>query len=124
MSKANGVAAHLILGPREEPFLAAMLTSIEGAATFLIVNDNAGDPSPHAATLANSAFARENRLVVDRTPFSGFAVARNVCLRIHAERNAGSWIAFIDADEVHGPAVRRIANNLDRVPQAYDFVDG
>lgn len=124
MSNANGVAAHLILGPREEPFLAAMLESIEGAATSLIVNDNAGDPSPHAAALAKSAFGREGRLVVDRTPFSGFAGARNVCLRIHAERHAGDWIAFVDADEVHGPAVRRVAKNLVRVPQAYDFVDG
>lgn len=124
MSNANGVAAHLILGPREEPFLSAMLTSIEGAATLLIVNDNAGDPSPHTATLAGSAFGRENRLVVDRTPFSGFADARNVCMRIHAERDAGDWIAFIDADEVHGTAVQRVAKNLDRVPQAYDFIDG
>ncbi|HZY97978.1 MAG TPA: glycosyltransferase [Candidatus Baltobacteraceae bacterium] len=124
MSNANGVAAHLILGPREEPFLAAMLASIERAATLLIVNDNAVDPSPHAAMLANSAFGRENRLAVDRTAFSGFADARNVCLRIHAERGAGDWIAFIDADEVHGPAVQRVAKNLRRVPQSYDFVDG
>ncbi len=124
MSNANGVAAHLILGPRQEPFLEAMLASVAGAATLLIVNDNAGDPSPHAAALENSSFARENRLVVDRTPFSGFADARNVCLRIHAERDAGEWIAFIDADEVHGEAVRRVAKNLHRVPQTYDFVDG
>lgn len=124
MSNANGVAAHLILGRREEPFLEAMLASIAGAATLLIVNDNAGNPSPHAAALENSAFARENRLVVDRTPFTGFADARNVCLRIHAERDAGDWVAFIDADEVHGTAVRRVAKNLHRVPQTYDFVDG
>jgi len=124
MSNPNGVAAHLILGPREEPFLAAMLASIERAATLLIVNDNAVDPSPHAATLASSAFGRENRLVVDRTPFTGFAGARNVCMRIHAERDAGDWIAFIDADEVHGSLVQRVAKNLHRVPQSYDFVDG
>jgi glycosyl transferase family 2 len=124
MSYANGVAAHLILGPREEPFLAAMLASIEDVAELLIVNDNAGDLSPHAATLANSAFGRESRLVVDRTPFTGFADARNVCMRIHAARDAGDWIAFIDADEVHGIAVQRVAKNLHCVPQAYDFVDG
>jgi len=124
MSNANGVAAHLILGPREEPFLAAMLASIEAAATLLIVNDNAGDPSPHAAALAASAFGRRNRLVVDRTPFSGFADARNACLRIHEERDAGDWIAFIDADEVHGTAVERVAKNLHRLPTGYDFVDG
>jgi hypothetical protein len=124
MSNVNGVAAHLILGPREEPFLAAMLASIEGAATLLIVNDNGGDPSPHAAALADSAFGRENRLIVDRTPFNGFAGARNACMRIHTERDAGDWIAFIDADEVHGSAVRQVAGNLHRVPPAYDFVDG
>src|ERR1700678_3479016 len=34
------VAAHLILGPREEPFLPALLASIERVADVLIVNDN------------------------------------------------------------------------------------
>jgi hypothetical protein len=124
MSNANGVAAHLILGPREEPFLSAMLASIEGAATLLIVNDNAAGPSPHAATLANSAFGRTGRLVVDRTPFSGFADARNVCLQLHAQHHGGDWVAFVDADEVHGDAVRTVAKNLHRVPGDYDFVDG
>jgi hypothetical protein len=123
MSNA-GIAAHLILGPRTEPFLRALLDSIADSAAILIVNDNAPNPSPHAATLRSSPFGRENRLVVDRTPFAGFANARNVCLRIHAERNAGAWIAFVDADEVHGRRVRSVAANLGTVPQAFDFVDG
>jgi hypothetical protein len=118
------IAAHLILGPREEPFLGALLASIDGAASSLIVNDNAPGPSPHEAALAASPFGQTGRLVVDRTPFTGFADARNVCLRIHAERNAGDWVAFVDADEVHGPEVRRIAGNLGAVPREYDFVDG
>jgi hypothetical protein len=118
------VAAHLILGPREEPFLAAMLESIAGVASILIVNDNAPDPSPHAQTLAQSAFGAKDRLVVDRTPFSGFAAARNVCLKLHAEHGAVPWIAFIDADEVHGEKIADIARRLDRVPAEYDFVDG
>src|SRR5579863_1076304 len=101
-SPARGVAAHLILGARDEPFLSAMLASIADAATLLIVNDNSPNPSPHEGTLAASRFGRENRLVVDRTPFSGFAGARNVCLRIHRDLNAGAWVAFVDADEVHG----------------------
>jgi glycosyltransferase involved in cell wall biosynthesis len=120
----DGVAAHLILGAREEPFLGAMLASIADAASLLIVNDNSPDPSPHTATLAKSRFGQEARLLVDRTPFSGFANARNVCLRIHEQRNAGGWIAFVDADEVHGPAVHRIAQRLGAVPADYDFVDG
>ncbi len=118
------IAAHLILGPRDEPFLGALLASIERHVATLIVNDNGPDPSPHAAVLETSAFAREGRLVVDRTPFSGFANARNACLRIHAERAAGDWIAFVDADEVHGDAFGTIAGNLAAVAAAFDFVDG
>jgi Glycosyl transferase family 2 len=119
------VALHLILGPREEPFLAALLESMADAATLAIVNDNGpADPSPHSAALAASRFGREGRLIVDRTPFAGFAAARNTCIRIHAERGAGEWIAFVDADEVHGPAVVEVARNLARVAPEYDFVDG
>jgi hypothetical protein len=118
------VAAHLILGPREEPFLAALLSSLSSACGMLIVNDNAPDPSPHAQVLQESAFAREGRLVLDRTPFNGFAQARNICLQLHRARDAGEWVAFVDADEVHGSAFARIAANLSRVPSRYDFVDG
>jgi len=118
------IAAHLILGPREEPFLEPMLDSISSSANLLIVNDNAPDPSPHAATLAASRFGREQRLVVERTEFSGFADARNVCLRLHAQHDAGDWVAFVDADEVHGERIARVAAHIDRVPGAFDFVDG
>jgi hypothetical protein len=124
MESPAGVAAHLILGPREEPFLSAMLASIAGAAQTLIVNDNAPEPSPHALTLAASAFGREGRIVVDRTPFTTFAHARNICLRLHEQRQAGDWVAFVDADEVHGPQVGSIARRLGSVPAQYDFVDG
>lgn len=101
-----------------------MLDSISDVASLLIVNDNGPDPSPHAQTLARSAFGPGNRMVLDRTPFAGFAAARNVCLELHARHGAAPWIAFIDADEVHGPKIRNIAKNLDRVPSEYDFVDG
>ncbi len=119
----SSIAAHLILGAREEPFLEAMLESIADVASMLIVNDNGPDPSPHAAILAASRFAKENRLTIDRTPFSGFAAARNVCMRLH-EGTGARWVAFIDADEVHGGAARRIAARLDRVSPNYDFIDG
>jgi hypothetical protein len=117
------VAAHLILGPREEPFLAALLESLRGACESVLVNDNAPEPSPHAQTLADSAFARQGNLVVDRTPFTDFASARNVCIRLHREHDAGEWMLFVDADEVHGPQLARIAKNLSQVPAEFDFVD-
>jgi hypothetical protein len=120
----HGVAAHLILGAREEPFLDAMLASIGDVASLLIVNDNGPGPSPHAGLLAASRFGRENRLIVDRTAFSGFSAARNVCLDIHERNRAGPWVAFVDADEVHGERVRRIAARLETLAPEYDFVDG
>lgn len=118
------VAAHLILGPREEPFLAAMLQSIRAACDVLLVNDNSPEPSPHARTLAESAFAAGGALIVDRTPFTDFAAARNVCIRLHEEHGAGEWMLFVDADEVHGPQLATIAGNLAAVPREVDFVDG
>ena len=40
------------------------------------------------------------------------------------ERDAGDWVAFVDADEVHGHGRRTIARHLASSPPAYDFVDG
>jgi len=118
------IAAHLIVGPSEEPFLGALLESLADAVGLLVVNDNAPEPSPHTAVLAASRFSHEGRIVVDRTAFTTFADARNICMRIHEERAAGDWVAFVDADEVHGEAVSRVARNLGVLPDSYDFVDG
>lgn len=90
---------------------------------MLVVNDNGPDPSPHTATLEASAFAQRNALIVDRTPFTSFADARNVCMRIHKERIGAPWVAFVDADEVHGERVATIARNLHRVPPDVGTVD-
>ncbi len=118
------VAAHLIVGPREEPFLAALLRSLEDVAQMLIVNDNAPGTSPHAEALAQCGFARRGQLIVDRSPFVSFADARNRVLRLHREHGAGEWAAFVDADEVHAPLAARIASRLDRVPADVGTVDG
>ncbi len=122
-SPRGAIAVHLILGPREEPFLAALLASLAGVAERLIVNDNAPEPSPHARVLAESAFGREGRAVVDRTPFEGFARARNVCLDLHERHGAAPWIAFVDADEVHGEAAGAIASHLELLGPEIGFVD-
>jgi hypothetical protein len=113
----------MIVGPREEPFLAAVCQALVGVCETLIVNDNAPHPSPHSQVLERTGFAREGRLLLDRTPFTDFAAARNICMRLHREHDAGDWIAFVDADEVHVPRARRIAANLHRVAPQVDFVD-
>jgi hypothetical protein len=117
------VAAHLILGRNEEPFLAALLLSLVGVADMLIVNDNAPEPSPHSAALDASWFAQHGYLIVDRAPFASFADARNICMERHTEHDAGDWVAFVDADETHGTTATNIAKQLDRVPAEIDFVD-
>jgi Glycosyl transferase family 2 len=118
------VAAHLILGPREEPFLPALLASIERVADVLIVNDNGGGTSDPAGTLDASSFARRGALIVERTPFEGFAAARNACLRAHARESTAPWVAFVDADEVHAAAAARIVEHLPSIPSGIGFVDG
>jgi hypothetical protein len=119
------IAAHLIVGAREEPYLPALLASLAGVADVVLVNDNGGDAhGTNARVLAASGFAARDALVVDRSPFVDFANARNRLLAIHAQRRLGAWVAFVDADEVHGPAAQRIARNLHLVPSDVDFVDG
>lgn len=118
------IAAHLIVGSREEPFLEPLLLSLSRAVDTVIVDDNAAGESPHSNSLSRSIFSRSKRLIVERTTFLDFATARNRCLRSHAKHDAGDWIAFVDADEVHAETVERIASRLDCVPQNIDFVDG
>ncbi|MDQ2679819.1 MAG: glycosyltransferase [Candidatus Eremiobacteraeota bacterium] len=121
---AASIAAHLIVGARPEPFLESLLASLVGAVKTVIVNDNSPGESPHAASFAKSSFAREGRLVIDRQAFVDFSTARNRCLALHAEHACGSWVAFVDADEVHAGAIKRIAAGLDGLPRDYDVVDG
>jgi len=118
------VAAHLILGSRAEPFLAALLASVEGVVQCVIVNDNAADAATHRDALESSWCARAGALIVDRTPFADFSSARNICLDLHHAREAGEWVAFVDADDVHRTIAKRIASHLDRVPENIFAVDG
>ena len=119
------VAAHLIVGEREEPFLPALLRSLEGVADLLLVNDNAPEPGgPNAQVLANSAFAQRGALIVDRAPFVNFAAARNRVLALHRAHAPGAWAAFVDADDVHRPVAQCIARNLPMLGDEIAVVDG
>jgi hypothetical protein len=119
------IAAHLIVGARDEPYLPALLASLDGVVDVVLVNDNGGEADgANRAALAACGFARRGAMIVDRAPFVDFASARNRLLAIHAARDLGAWVAFVDADEVHGPAARTIAGNLHLVPDDVDFVDG
>jgi hypothetical protein len=123
VTRTPRLAAHVIVGDRDEPFLGAMLASLEGAVGTVLVNDNSPGPTRHEEVFATSSFARAGRLFIDRTPFTGFAQARNVCLALHEEHDAGDWALIVDTDEVHGPALARIAARLPLVPRRYHHID-
>ena len=119
------IAAHLILGPREEPFLGALLTSIGGAVQTLIVNDNSPGPSPHQAALESSPFGR------DGPPHRGPNPIRRISPP-PATSACGSTKLRTPAIGSHSSmptkCTRRrsttIAANLEKLPADYDFVDG
>ena len=106
------VAAHLIVGAREEPFLPALLRSIEPFADALVVNENSGlNATANYETLLRSRWAARERLYLDRAP-------------MHRENGLGPWAAFVDADEVHTPVVAHIAAKLPMLTDDFDYVDG
>lgn len=118
------IAAHLIVGRRVEPFLPALLASLAGVADRLLVDENSGDDEPENLRAINdSHFARERRLILRRSTFVDFATARNGLLALHREHNAGDWIAFVDADDVHRPVAATIARNLAGVHARFGVVD-
>lgn len=118
------VAAHLIVGAREEPFLPALLESLVGVVERVLVNDNSGEArSSNLDVLLASPFARAGMLEVDTTPWHDFATARNAVLALHARIDAGAWAAFVDADDVHRPMARTIASRLSILPARIAVVD-
>ena len=102
------VIALLLMGARPEPYLSAVLESIEQAVDFLVVNDNSQqEASCNRQVLEACALSRAGKVGVVESSFQGFSDARNRCLRYlraHPVVPPGSdpWILTLDADEVHG----------------------
>lgn len=103
-----------------------MLASIEPAVDHLFVNENSGlgTDAPALAALQSSTLARNGRMSMVRTAFTNFEDARNACFALDTLANADTWVAFIDADEVHGERVARIRSRLGSLPRSIGFVDG
>ena len=119
------IAAHLIVGSAEEPFLPALLSSLRDVVQCVVANNNSEQPDgANARALAESSFAKSGMLFVDKAPFTDFARARNRTLDLHRRLGLGEWAAFVDADEVHRPAAVSIARNLIHVPADVATVDG
>jgi len=129
MSKSSTVtiACALCVGAAPEPYLAATLDSIRDAVDVLVVNDNSGlTESPHLEVLRASAFAERGTLHVSRSGFVDFAEMRNRAFALLASLEPRpDWVMWLDADEVHGPRVRRLAREiLQRLDSSIGSVDG
>jgi hypothetical protein len=108
------VVALLLFGARPEPYLEAVLEGLSGAVDLVVANDNGGDrEGANRRVLEACRLHREGRVVIIEAPFEGFARARNLCLD-HVRRHgpADPWILMVDADEVHGPGLRRLTRKV------------
>lgn len=119
------------MGRRPEPYLPAVLTSIEAAVDILVVNDNGGDPrSVNRRVLEDSEMHRRGQVRIVEAPFEGFSRARNLCLEYIRregvqEPGAHTWLLMVDCDEVHRrdlPKLTRVV--LPSLPQNVGVVDG
>ena len=119
------VVAHLIVGAKPEPFLPAMLASIEPAVERIFVNENSGlgTDAPNLPALESSRLAQDGRMTIGRTAFTTFSDARNHCFQLDRAASLDTWIVFIDADEVHYDRFKDIAAKLERVPRSVGFID-
>ncbi len=125
MRRTPGIVAHIIVGARPEPYLAASLEAIADVCDHAVINDNSGvREAANAPVYSRSRLAAAGRLTILRTKFENFAVARNACIEAMPRSLAGSWILFVDADEVHGDELPAMAHLLDRLPDDIEAVDG
>jgi hypothetical protein len=125
MRRSPGIVAHIIVGAKPEPYLAASLDAIADVCDHAVINDNSGVREPaNAPVYSRSPLAAAGRLTIIRTKFENFSVARNACIEATPRSFEGGWILFVDADEVHGGELLAMANLLQRLPDDIDAVDG
>lgn len=125
---APTIVALMLMGARPEPYLKAVLHSLEQAADFLIVHDNSGAPrSQNRNVLERSTLHANGRVGVVEAPFVNFSQARNECLdymRANLPCDAQTWLLMVDCDEVHGSDLAFITRHiLSTLPPEVGIVD-
>lgn len=109
------IIAAIPVGQRPEPWLPAMLESLEDAVDLAVVNDNSGAPQgENRRHLTRSRLYRQQRMDIVTSTFVDFAQIRNVCYDRIRERYAASrpWVLRVDTDEVHGPALVELTRKV------------
>src|SRR5579872_2637986 len=119
------IVAHMIVGAKPEPYLAASLAAIAPVCSLLVLNDNSSlANSDNSAIAARSVLGSSDRLRIVRTAFTDFASARNACIEATPREFQDAWALFVDADEVHGDELPAMAALLPDLPPSVDAVHG
>lgn len=125
MTADCSIVAHVIVGPKTERYLDAVLESVADVCDHVVINDNSGSEISENTTIAQrSRVGCEGKLTVVNTAFAGFAAARNACIEATPARYRSGWGMMLDADEVHGPDLAVMAGVLPSLPPDIDAVDG
>lgn len=125
MSPFTGIVAHLIVGRKPEPYLAAALDAIADVCDHAVINDNSGVArSDNYGVILQSRLAHSGKLTIVRSSFVDFATARNACLDATPREFSRAWGLFVDADEVHGHELPTMAALLPLLADDIDAVDG
>jgi len=121
------VFAVMLMGGREEPFLAACLESLYGAVDRIALNDNSGlEQHPNLSVVQQSRLFQNGQIDIIPSAFAGFGPCRELCLqKIRETAKAEDWIIFVDCDEVHTPQISAITRSiLPYLPTKIGIVDG
>jgi hypothetical protein len=120
------IAAMMLIGEREEPFLGACLENLAPAIDWLVVNDNSVSPQRNREVVRGSTLGRTGRVHVVPSAFLGFGPCRMLCVHaLRARVDERWWILKVDSDEVHHEGLRVLTREvLPCLPSGIGIVDG
>jgi len=121
------IFAVMLMGAKEEPFLAACLESLHDAVDRIALNDNSGqEQHANLSVVHQSRLYQEGRIDLIPSSFIGFGPCRELCLKkIREYAGLEDWIIFVDCDEVHRPELSTITRSiLPYLPAKIGIVDG
>jgi hypothetical protein len=124
----TAVVAMMLMGRRPEPYLPAVLASLEPAVDAVVLHDNSGDRAcENRRALEASTVFQQGRAHVIEAAFHDFATARNQCLeKIRALWPPhDTWIMLADCDDVHTPPLATVTRRvLPRLQADITVADG
>lgn len=117
----------MLMGAKEEPFLAACLESLSDSVDMIFLNDNSGlIRHANLSVVQQSRLYQQEKIKIIPSAFIGFGPCRALCIeKIREIATPEDWIIFVDCDEVHLPQLATITRTiLPSLPNTIGIVDG